>query len=193
MHQLVITDGIVLAKRGVGEANVLVTLLTEKLGRVSASARSARLAKSKLRYGLEQFTHARFSLVRGKYEWKITGVVYTSRIPPANAPIYIRSAAGRIAKLLLRLVQGEEAEPQLYRCVADGVGVLSQCQTKEAVDNVEAVVVLLILHRLGYVPEIADLSLFLCENISDDLLARVPQLRKLIVRTINSSLEATGM
>lgn len=193
MHQLVITDGIVLQKRGVGEANILVTLLTEELGRVSASARSSRLAKSKLRYGLEPFTHARFSLVRGKYEWKITGVIVPVRIPATTAPLFVRASAGRISKLLLRLVQGEEAEPQLYRCVADGVAVLARSEDSAVVDCAEAVLVLRILHRLGYVAETAELAPFLREKIYDDLLAQAKSVRKFIIRTINTSLEATGM
>ena len=46
------TEGLVLQKRGVGEANVSVVLLTRELGLVRATARSARREASKLPYRL---------------------------------------------------------------------------------------------------------------------------------------------
>ena len=193
MHRLVISDGIVLRKRGVGEANMLAVILTEKLGRVSVAARSSRLVKSKLRYGLEPLTHARFSMVRGKYEWKLTGVVEPVRRPGADAPAFVRASAGRICKLLLRLVHGEEAEPQLYRCVAEGFEALAGARTAEEADSVEAVLVLRVLHRLGYVPESAELAAFVAEPLHTELLARAAEVRPVLIRAINASLEATGM
>src|SRR3989344_164867 len=80
MHQLHVCGGVVLGKRGVGEANVLVFILTSELGLVRAMARSARAESSKLRYVLESFTHARFTLLRGKNEWKLVGVEQASRV-----------------------------------------------------------------------------------------------------------------
>ena len=71
MAKLIVTEGIVLGKRGAGEANTVVIILTETLGLLRAAARSARRERSKLRYGLEPFTIARFSFVRGKNEWKL--------------------------------------------------------------------------------------------------------------------------
>ena len=107
MHRILVSEGIVLGKRTVGEANTLVSILTRDHGLVRAKATSTRAESSKLRYGLEALSLARFSFVQGRYEWKLTGVEAISRelLPPTLAA---RVAAGRIAKLLLRLVQGQE-------------------------------------------------------------------------------------
>src|SRR5688572_2673634 len=103
MHKIFVTDGIVLGKRGVGEANTLVWLLTHDLGLVRVSARSARVEVSKLRYGLETLTQARYALVRGKSEWKLTGVENVSRTLTGGEASR-RTRCGKIAKLLLRLI-----------------------------------------------------------------------------------------
>ena len=73
MYKLFVSDGVVLGKRGVGEANTLVAILTQEMGLVKAVARSARKEQSKLRYALEPMTSATYSFIRGKYEWKLTG------------------------------------------------------------------------------------------------------------------------
>src|SRR5579859_3735252 len=112
MYDIFATDGIVLGKRGVGEANTLVSVLTREFGLVRPTARSTRVERSKLRYGLEPLTRARFSLVKGKREWKLVGVEHINRdfMTPALSH-RARAALGRVSKLLLRLITGEEPTP----------------------------------------------------------------------------------
>lgn len=192
MHRIHITDGIVLGKRGAGEANTLVALLTRDLGLVRASARSARLYKSKLRYGLEPLTAGRFSLVRGKWEWKLTGTERLSRELLAGSALQ-RKAAGRVARLLLRLVTGEEPVPELYATVAEGLTCLSRAQEPEA-ETIEAVLVLRTLAHLGYLPRTPELSPFIeTDFFSLELAAQAQRSRALIIRAINESLGATGL
>ena len=137
MHDVVSTRGIVLSKRTVGEANTLVSMLTEDLGVVRASARSARLERSKLRYGLETLTQGTFSLVRGKYEWKLTGTQELSR-PFLHAPIAQRKTAGKIGRLLTRLIQGEEPVPELFDIVSHGLAYIAQETNEETLPYIEA-------------------------------------------------------
>src|SRR5690242_20457595 len=106
MHRIEVSEGVVLGKRPLGEAHTLVSVLTQERGLLRAKATSTRAESSKLRYGLEPLTHARFSFVQGRYEWKLTGVEVEGKLlsPRSDA----RAAAGRISKLLLRLIRGEE-------------------------------------------------------------------------------------
>lgn len=184
MHNIHVTEGLVLGKRGLGEANVGISLLTEDLGLVRASARSARLGRSKLRYGLEPLTLARFSLVRGRHEWRLTGVEHINRLAPS-------AAHGRISSLLLRLVAGEEPHPALFADVKNGFLLLaSQNSQTEAV---ETVLVLRILSHLGYLPQSAALAPFIEAQFSLELSAKALAERALLVRAINESLKATGL
>src|SRR3989344_220941 len=141
MYELKVCEGVILSKRGVGEANVLVSILTRDLGLVRGLARSARAEYSKLRYGLEPLTRARFSFVRGKHEWKLTGVEHVSRANLSNTAAQARRA-GRIAKLLLRLIHGEEVEAVLYESVAAGLEALSRPQVEADAECIESVLVL---------------------------------------------------
>ena len=193
MHQLHVCEGVVLGKRGVGEANVLVFILTSELGLVRAMARSARAESSKLRYGLEPLTHARFTLVRGKNEWKLVGVEQASRVCAGAS--YARSRqAGKVAKLLLRLVQGEEGAPALYESVKGGLTALARAPETQGAESIESVLVLKILYHLGYLPHTEELKGFIdADFFSLELAEEVMRSRRLLLRAINESLQATGL
>ncbi|HUD02755.1 MAG TPA: recombination protein O N-terminal domain-containing protein [Candidatus Paceibacterota bacterium] len=193
MHKIHSTEGLVLAKRGVGEANVRIVLLTEGLGLINASARSSRFEHSKLRYGLEPLTRARFALVRGKAEWRLTGVEQISRdcIGGGSAR---RQASGRIARLLLRLVQGEEPLVELYRAVREGLLFLAAATSEQDAQAVECVLVLRVLAQLGYLPHTQELAPFIADTFfSVELAAEAAKSRTLLIRTINESLQSTGL
>lgn len=193
MHELATTEGIVLGKRGVGEANSISYILTKDLGLLFAKATSTRAEKSKLRFGLEPLTHARFSLVRGRHEWKLVGVENaSSSLISSRTPS--RAAAGRIAKLLTRLVHGEEPQEALFEYVHAGLMHIAQAETLEELKNAECVLVLRILSRLGYLPQTQELAPFV-ENVhfSPELSARASVARSYLIRMINESLMQTGL
>lgn len=193
MTRLIVTEGVVLSKRGAGEANTLAVILTEDLGLVQAKAQSARRERSKLRYVLEPFTRGRFSFVRGKHEWKLTGAERASR-GVLDAGLQNRAASGRIARLVLRLVQGEESAAPLFRVVDEGFSLLALARTKEATESVECVLVLRILFNLGYMPETPELAPFINDaSLSLELASRAAASRSVLVRAINESLVASGL
>jgi len=193
MHQVFITEGIVLGKRGAGESNVLTALLTPEHGLLRVSARSARKEVSKLRYGLEPLTRARYSLVRGRSEWKLTGVERASRdlLSPREAR---RCQSGKIARLLLRLIRGEEPVPGLYEVTEEGLRSLARVHADADADAVECVLVLRILAYLGYLPNTPELAPFLTADFfSMELAAQVRVSRQSLIRAINESLNASGL
>jgi DNA repair protein RecO len=193
MHRIYVTEAIVLSKRSSGEATATLALLTRELGLVRASARSARVEKSKLRYGLQALTRGRFSLVRGKHEWRLVGVEKVSR--EYLSPHFPRRVAfGRISKLLLRLVAGEEPTPALYTSVAEGFSYLANASSDADAEAIECVLVLRMLAHLGYLPQRQELLPFVADSLfSLELTAQAAQSRSLLIRTINESLGATGL
>lgn len=193
MTKVVACEGIVLGKRGVGEANTGVLILTDELGLVRAAARSARRDRSKLRYGLEPFTVGRFTFVQGRSEWKYIGGEKLSR-ELLGAPAAARAAAGRVAKLLMRLIHGEERAPVLFASAREGFVLLAQAQRREEVEALECVLVLRILFNLGYLPKTPELSPFLEDGgFSVALAAEAARSRSALIKTINESLSATGL
>jgi len=189
MYELQVTEGIVLGKRGIGEANTLVFALTQNLGVVRASARSTRLGASKLRYGIEPLTCARYSFIKGRHEWRLVQVD-APRALFAHASPAQRAAAGRVCQLLLRLIHGQESAAGLYADVRDGFALMASAS---APDAIEVVLVLRILAHLGYLPHTEALAPFVGGEFSIDLSAQALQSRSLLVRTINEALQATGL
>lgn len=193
MHKVYVCEGLVLTKRGVGEANVLISIFTRELGLVRASARSARVEHSKLRYGLEPLTRARFSFVRGKNEWRLTGVEAATRTLVAGSPARARQA-GKVAKLLLRLIHGEEVAPELYTSVTEGLGALVRAPGEREAESVESVLVLKVLYHLGYLPHTPELTGFIdADFFSSQLAGEVEASRARLLKAINESLQATGL
>ncbi len=192
MHDIVASEGIVLAKRGRGEANTSVVLLTKEFGVIRGSARSARLERSKLRYGLETLTAGTFSLLRGKHEWKLTGAQHISHAYVGDTRAS-RACAGRIARLLLRLIHGEERVPMLYENVTNGLRYVAGAPDAD-IELIECVLVLRILSILGYVEQRPALTPFLeGSEFSHELIAAVRQSKPVVIRAINASLAETGL
>lgn len=193
MHKIYITDAIVLGKRFSGEATTTLALLTRDLGLLRASARSARVEQSKLRYGLQVLTRGRYSLVRGKHEWRLTGAEQVSREYTSTTTAR-RMAFGRVAKLLLRLVAGEEHTPALYTSVVEGFSYLAAAQSDTDAEAIECVLVLRVLAHLGYLPQRQELLPFVADSLfSLELTAQAAKSRSLLIKTINESLGATGL
>src|SRR3989338_11447462 len=116
MHEKHITEGIVLGKRSVGEANTLVFVFTKDLGLVRAKATSSRREISKLRYGIETLSRGRYTFVRGQAEWRLTGVDDVSREFLGTTPAQSKRL-GQVSRLLMRLGLGAGHTPELYKTV----------------------------------------------------------------------------
>ena len=193
MHNIVATEGIVLRKSSRGEASVSASILTRHLGLISVFARSARRSESKLRYALEPFTRARFSLVLGVRGWKLTGALDISRA------LFLvsterRATAARIARLLLRLLPEGDSQEALYTTVGEGLATLAHSQNAEVAESIECVLVLRILFCLGYLPHAPELLPFLEGDFSTvELAAEVKHSRERLILAINESLSASGL
>ncbi|HVV15249.1 MAG TPA: recombination protein O N-terminal domain-containing protein [Candidatus Paceibacterota bacterium] len=197
MHKLFVSEGLVLGKRGVGEANTLLAILTRDMGLVKAVARSARRENSKLRYGLEPLTLATYSFIRGKHEWKLVGAERASKeLQDPALPLPARQAMGRSIRLLLRLIHGEEHSEALYTTVMEGFKALASSarQTPQEMQHVETVLVLRILSHLGYLPQTPELKPFIeADFFAIELAAEVAASKALLTKAINESLNATGL
>ncbi len=192
MHKIFITEGIALSKRAAGESNSSISVLTRDMGLLRASAQSARVSKSKLRYGLEPMTRGTFSFVEGKRGWRLVGIIDAKREFSAHASA--RAAAGRISKLLTRLIHGEEVSSALFEAVTDGFSLFARASQKEEIESVECVLVLRILHLLGYLPKSAELAPFINDGaLSLEMASEAAERRSSLIKAINESLQATGL
>lgn len=186
------TKGIILRRSPFSEANILASIFTERLGLVHAVAQSSRRENSKLRFGLMPLSVGEYTLVSGN-RFRLIGAVVEENAPATSA--HMVRTMGRIAGLLSRLMPGTEAHPELFRVVREGFILMRGHGEDEAVvKNIECMLVLRTLDALGYLPEISELKPFLAgENVTAALAREFDSVRPSAIRTINSSLSASGL
>ncbi len=149
------TEGIVLGGSDFREADRILTVFTEKFGKITASAKGVRQMKSKLRYNLETFSYSRFGLLAGKSSgrsvWKIVDAEETARkgeifSSPRNSEVF-----SGFAGLLNRMVQGEERNDFLWSKLKNAYAILSEKTLgKSEAEEMEISFLSEILHNLGY-------------------------------------------
>ena len=121
LYHIYTTDGIILKRSPFGEANVLLYVLTKDLGLVMASAQSARLSKSKLRHGLQEYSHVLASFVKGKNGWKLTNVSEKGSFFFDLPRPYTRVLA-QIVFILIKMMPGEHPHPEIFKSCVSGMG-----------------------------------------------------------------------
>lgn len=191
------TSGMVLAGFASGEADRRFIILTEAFGRIEARARSVRLERSKLRYGLSPYTLGVYALVRGRSGWHIVGSHDEKNFfTIAQSDVRKRQALENISALLVRLILGEGKHEGLFTAVIQGVDALMG-KGAEYTETVELIVVLRIMYLLGYISTEQDgtiLAPFVKDTAFDmSLLDAVPERRRDIIRAINNALTASHL
>lgn len=129
-----------LSEKAFQEADRVYNILTRDLGLIRASAIGVRKESSKLRGALEPFSLSLVSLVRGKEYWRITSAQILK-------PIGVTPSLAKPFSLLEKLVQGEEAHPELFDTIESAIS------STDFNETFEINLVAQILHKLGYLRE----------------------------------------
>ena len=202
MYSITTTPGFIIDSRTIGEADKHLTIFTRDLGLIRAIASGIRYEKSKLRYHVADFSFGSFSFVRGKEIWRLTNAeeFNSQNLKPGDLELL-----ARLALLLRRLLHGEEPNPQLfdqlYICVRylGDKAVQAIEMTEMQSQTLESLIVIRILHSLGYVgndKEVAD-CFMTDENglfsTSDGLLADLAAKKALINKHINKALKESHL
>ena len=192
-YHIYTTDGIILKRTAFGEANIFLHILTEDLGLIVAGARSARLSSSKLRSALQEYTYVSVSCVKGKNGWKITNVVEKENFF-FNYPNFSHKVLSQISSVLLKMIPGESPHKEIFQIVKSGFEFLKTLQEKDVL-NFETLVVLRILHQLGYVESGPEINFFLKnrEEWNVSILEEVSQSRGNLIFTINKALKESQL
>lgn len=196
MYHLYHTEALVLGGEPSGEGSRRLTLFTRELGLLSAVATSVREERSKLRYGLQDFSYTMVSLVRGRAEWRVTNAALAANLAVSFRDFSeARELLARIAKLLRRLLTGEEKNEPLFRAVYEPFAYLEQNRNPACVAQIEVVLVLRILSLLGYLAPRKEFEVFLTEPLSwsTELFGSATHLRALALSEINRSLRETQL
>ena len=200
MHTIHETDCFILKSSPSGEANKQLDLFTRDLGFIRASAQGVRYLKSKLRYSLTDFSFARASLVRGKEVWRVTTAFKKEDTMSGIVDREARETLFRIFALLRRLLQGEEAHPELFEIVEKVFYILKEISEKKPSDlparasAIEELTVLRILFLLGYVRDDPALRTFVeGSEFGEEILVKSSEARKIMIGEINRALHASSL
>ncbi len=196
-YHLYTTPALVLARSPAGEANVTVWLLTRDCGLLQANAQRARDVTSKLRFGLQVLSLSTMTLVRGRHRWRVITVIPRRSYFSRWRHSFDRQRVGSVVLSTLRhLVAGEERDPELFFLVLNFLNWLSggAANTKPDLEAGERLMVLRLLHHLGYVAEEPGLTPFLhSAGVSAPLLAEMRRRQAAVTRIINQALGASQL
>lgn len=191
-YHLYHTDAFVIGGTPSGEGSRILTLFTRELGMISASARSVREERSKLRYCLQDFSLSEVTLVRGRDSWRITNAsIIESVFRSFQESSKTLALFARVFRLLRRLLQGEGKNEPLFAAI---VSAYSFLKNKNSISleqaNIEIVLVLRILFLLGYLSPRSEFLPFISDVLlwDDNLVEIAGTFRSLAVADINHSL-----
>ncbi len=195
-HAIYSTSGIVLKSLNFGEANKLYLIFTKDFGLIKATAQGVRLLKSKLRFNLEDYSRGNFSLVRGQEVWRLTAAEKEISLSHLSNFFVLQ----RIFSLLLRLLQGEEKNENLFEIIAQGIDFLKQLVDLENsispqfLSNFECILALRILSNLGYLAQNSEFGNYLSTPYFDlALLQSFERQKTQAIFEINKSLKETHL
>ncbi len=192
-HHIYQTEGFVVGSRNIGEANKVIFIFTKDLGLIAASAQGVRLLKSKLRYSIQDYSYSKVSLVRGREVWRLTSAALVEKLLSQRNQISLVFARG--LSLVKRLVNGEEKNEALFD-VLRSASVFLRHPDSESIseDYFECILMIRILHTLGYIQAVEELADFIKDNSwNAEIVDRVKEFRVLMIAQINQALQASQL
>ena len=193
MHHIYHTEGIILESFNSGEAGKYYAIFTRDLGMIYASAQGVRKMSSKLRYVLQDFSYIKLDLVKGRDFWRLTSASKTNSLNTLTKKTRNFKVLANIARLLKRLLAGEEANQSLFNDLVKGLHILEKIEDEEGIAHIEVILVLRILNNLGYVGGDINLDNLVQSPFEYDLVFEVAKNRKEILQHINKALKETHL
>jgi len=145
-----ITDAIVCGTYRRNTADASFLLFTRDLGMLFADARSVREERSRQRYALQDFSHIRVSLVKGKTGWKIGSTEILENFYHDATSRAGRGFVVSLTRFIRRFCQGEAHDTILYDNVIESFYFVMRDADVPPV-FFQLIEVRLLVH-LGYVP-----------------------------------------
>lgn len=156
-YQTYITEALVCGSFDSKTADRSFLLFTKEAGMIYAHAKSVREERSKQRYALQDCSHVRATLIRGKSGWKIAGVESIQNLYALTESREARAFLRNIIRLLRRVIHGETVYDEIFD------DIISACTQAEKYPHtkLESILSLRILHALGYIAPAPEYDTFL--------------------------------
>lgn len=186
------TEGLVCGSTISNTSDKSYLLFTKDAGMLWATARSVREERSKQRYALQDFSHLRVSLVKGKSGWRIG-----SAEALGNAFMHVESRTQRslinfVVAQLRRYVHGEVLLTRIYD---DAFLIITKSKLFEEQSKlVEQLFLVRLLSELGYIAPLANWEAIVeVVSIHDALSLYTQSMEKAIAAAIYAGTEASHL
>ena len=145
-NEIIHTKSLLVGRRPIGENDLLLTVLSDKIGVITAIASGARKEESKNRFGLQVGSISNIDIVRGREFWRIGSTESLLHIPTLYfVPVW------RALRVVSQFYQGEVAHPEIIN-LFERIYKIENLKKKE----VELLLVYGILNELGYIDDTLD-------------------------------------
>ncbi|OPZ22708.1 MAG: DNA repair protein RecO [bacterium ADurb.BinA186] len=146
------TNGIVIKRMDFGEADRILTILTERFGKIKAIAKGVRKSTSKLGGHLEPFMIVDFQLHEGKTFFTITGASIISEFPCLHAELPKMAKAYVAGELIDNFLHENEKSETTYKILTQMLELVENNE-KNFLINAFA---LKLIETSGFQPEFYD-------------------------------------
>lgn len=120
------TKGVIFKKQDQGEADRMFTIYTEQFGKLEFRAISERKINSKLRGGLELFYLSDVEFIQGKFQKTLVDALVLERYGNIREDLIRLQIAYRISEIVDRIVQGQEADQDIWELLNEVFGTLNK-------------------------------------------------------------------
>jgi recombinational DNA repair protein (RecF pathway) len=177
-YQTYITEALVCGSRDSNTADRSFLVFTRDAGMVYVHAKSIREERSKHRYALQDFSHVRITLVRGKSGWKVIGTEPIQNFYAQAGVREERAFLKNVVSLLRRVMQGETPHESIFDDVLKAFKELSSFELRK----LETALSFRILHVLGYVAPSDEHVAFLGGVLTPELVEHVSEKDEAVYR-----------
>jgi DNA repair protein RecO (recombination protein O) len=144
------TKGIVIRGTNFGEADKILTVLTERFGKVKVMAKGIRKIKSHMAGALEPFIISDLMLYEGKTFYLVTGASIVYDFPKLHVDLLKTSTAFYVGELIDRFLEEHQQAPEIFSLFVE---VLDSIESEEKSLLVSAFELKIVEHS-GYKPEL---------------------------------------
>ncbi len=141
-------QGIILAKKNIGEADRLYFIYTLEEGLVKAVGRGTRKTKAKLSAGLENFNLIQITIAKNRGMGNIVGVTIEKNFSLLKTNFYSLKLVFQASQLFREWVVSKEEDQKIFYLWKNFLGIINQTKDKEKKSN---------LIYLGFIFQILDL------------------------------------
>lgn len=142
------TEGIILKTTDSNEVDKLLSVYTEKLGKILISAKGVKKVESKLRYSIEPISYVQLILVEGKNFLILKDAVLIDQFLNIKKDLEKIKTAKELAEIIDEAIVGQEKDESVWSLLLKTIQAINRSSSVDIADFQKNLIKL-----LGYDPE----------------------------------------